>query len=400
MKCVLFDDAKWSNFFPITLTRSIGDLRVGILKLRQRISAYLDMIISNVIVSSQLEAIYKERHKDWQVNELEAVDTIFVNSRLKIDEKVKKQILALQKGECLIKDNVILAARLQPKKGKYQAESVEKIFSDLTKIEPSEIGYWKYLWDLIQANSHYINRDFNYFFYEKDNYFETELGTTVINPYNVWIGEGTVIKPGVVIDAADGPVVLDENVTILSNSVIIGPVYIGKGSTIKSGAKIYAGTSIGPVCKIGGEIEETIFQGYSNKQHDGFLGHSYLGEWINIGAGTNNSDLKNNYQTVAAYFYPENKKIDTKGNFLGTIIGDHSKTGINATINTGTVIGVGCSLFGSELIRDHKPSFSFGTGSKTVKYTVTEFLETAALVKKRRGLDLSGSEKELYSQID
>ncbi|MEA2097321.1 MAG: putative sugar nucleotidyl transferase, partial [Candidatus Cloacimonadota bacterium] len=383
MNFVIFDDEKRSNFFPITYTRSTGDLRIGILKLRQRISSYLDLSGTNVIVSSELEDIYKERHKNWKVNEVTDDETIFINSRIKIDENAKKAILNLQKDECLIKDDNILAARCTLDKKIISSENLNSLFSNLKRIENSDINCWEYLWELIEENAEYIKRDFNDVFYDKDNYFETELGTTVINPYNVWIGEGTVIKPGVVIDATDGPVVIDENVTILPNAVIIGPVYIGKGSTIKVGAKIYEGTSIGPVCKIGGEVEETIFQGYTNKQHDGFLGHSYLGEWINLGADTNNSDLKNNYKTVSIYFYPDKKKIDSQSHFLGVIIGDHSKTGINSTINTGTVIGIGCSLFGADLIKNHILSFNIGTGTRSAEYILEEFIETAVLVKKR-----------------
>lgn len=399
MDFVIFDDQKRSNFFPITLTRSTGDLRVGILKLRQRISSYLELSETNIIVSSELEAIYKERHKDWKVNETPKEETIFINSRIKIDEYSKKAILELKQDECLIKDKTVIAAKCTSNKNKITSENLNSLFSDLKRIENPKINCWEYLWELIAENADYIKRDFNDVFYDKDNYFETELGTTVINPYNVWIGDGTKIKPGVVIDATDGPVVLDENVTVMPNAVIIGPAYIGKGSTIKVGAKIYEGTSIGAVCKVGGEVEETIFQGYTNKQHDGFLGHSYLGEWINLGADTNNSDLKNNYKTVSIYFYPDKKKIDSKCNFLGVIIGDHSKTGINSTINTGTVIGVGCSLFGADLIKNHIPSFKIGSGAKSVEYFLEEFLDTAVLVKKRRGLKFSESEKELYSII-
>jgi len=205
--------------------------------------------------------------------------------------------------------------------------------------------------------------------------------------------------PGVIIDATNGPVISDENVKIMANSVIIGPVYIGKNSTIKIGAKIYEGTSIGPVCKIGGEVEGTIFQAYTNKQHGGFLGHSYLGEWVNIGAGTNNSDLKNNYKNVTIYFHTEGKKIDSGSQFIGTFIGDHTKTGINSTINTGSVIGVGCNLFGRELITDFIPSFSWGDASNLSEYVEDKFLETAEIVKKRRKLKLTANEKELYRNI-
>ena len=225
------------------------------------------------------------------------------------------------------------------------------------------------------------------------------MGTTILNPYNIWIGKDAKIKPGVIIDASDGPVILDENALIMPNAVLVGPVYLGKNSMIKVGAKIYKGTSIGPVCKVGGEVEETIFQAYSNKQHDGFLGHSYIGEWVNIGAGTTNSDLKNNYRNVEVYFYPSGKKVDSESKFVGTFIGDHTKTGINSTINTGTVVGVGCNLFGRELIKDFIPSFRWGEGSELTEYQEDKFLETVKIVKQRRNLKLTKNEKELYTNI-
>ncbi len=399
MKYILFDDNSWSNFFPITLTRSTGDLRVGILKLRQRISAYFGLKETNIIISSFLEKIYSERHKKWQVNIITAEDTIFINSRLKVDENITRKIKKLSPNSCLVYENTILAARQIPKAGKTSSEDIHDLFKKLKKIDVEKKYTWEYLWEFIKENAEYIKRDFMDFFYEKDNFFKTEPGVTVINPYNVWIGEKADIMPGVIIDATNGPVVLDKNVKIMANSVIIGPVYIGKNSIIKTGAKIYEGTSVGPVCKIGGEVEGTIFQAYTNKQHDGFLGHSYLGEWVNIGAGTNNSDLKNNYKNVAVYFYPEGNKIDSVSQFIGTFIGDHTKTGINSTINTGSVIGVGCNLFGRELVTDFIPSFRWGDASNLSVYIEDKFMETAKIVKRRRKLKLTANEKELYRNI-
>ncbi len=396
---VIFDDEKRSNFFPITLTRSTGDLRVGILKLRQRISYYFELSETNIIVSAELEAIYKERHSEWKINELSTDVTIFINSRLKIDENTKNLILALQLNESIVNGDTVLAAKCTPKANEINAENLTDLFSNLKKNENKDLKCWEFLWELIEENSGYIKRDFNEVFYDKDNYFETELGTTVINPYNVWIGEGTSIKPGVVIDATEGPVVLDESVTIMANAVIIGPAYIGKGSTIKVGAKIYEGTSIGPDCKIGGEVEETIFQGYSNKQHDGFLGHSYLGEWINLGADTNNSDLRNDYLPIPLYFYPKQKKVDTGCQFVGAVIGDHSKTGINCTINTGTVIGVGCNVVGSDMIINHVPSFRWGFMKTLVEQEFEKFCKIAEAVKRRRKLEFTQAERDLYSMI-
>ena len=400
MKVTIFDDEFYRNFFPITLTRSTGDLRVGILKLRQRLQSFFHTEETNVIIPEFLEEIYRERHPKWQINELsDDKETIFVNSRLRINSELAEKIEELTENTCLIKNEIIIAGKMRSKEGKISSENISEIFANCKKESVDNAELWNYTWEFIAENSNYIEEDFRNFFYEKDNFFETETGVTVLNPYDIWIGDGAEMKPNVVLDASEGPIVIDENAVIMANAVIIGPVYIGKKSRIKVGAKIYEGTSVGPVCKVGGEVEETIFQAYSNKQHDGFLGHSYIGEWVNLGADTNNSDLKNNYKTVKSYFYPSRKKIDTGNTFVGTVIGDHSKTGINSTINTGTVIGVGCNLFGRELIKDFIPSFSWGEGENLSEYRLDKFLETAQIVKKRRNLELTAAEKELYSKI-
>ncbi len=398
MKYVIFDDdKKRENFFPITLTRSISDIRVGILKLRQRISAYFELAETNLIISENLEKIYKERHSDWNINKLENEKTIFINSRLKVSNNIVKIIKSIKTDSCLMQNDDVIAAKFTPKSGFVNSEQISKLFSKLEKIEFQKEILWKYWWDFISNNSKYIKQDFENFFYYKENFFNAPQGVTILNPYNIWLGENSKIAPGVVIDAINGPVIIDENASVMPNAVIVGPVYIGKKSIIKVGAKIYEGTSIGPVCKVGGEVEESIFQAFSNKQHDGFLGHSYIGEWVNIGADTNNSDLKNNYKNVESYFYPEKKKVNTKSQFVGAVIGDHTKTGINSTINTGAVIGVGCNLFGSKLIKDFISSYKWGDGD--IEHKLDNFLETANLVKQRRSLKISNAEKELYSKI-
>ena len=396
MNFIIFDDEKRENFYPITLTRSTGDLRVGVLKLRQRLNAYFNIEEDKIIISTDLETIYKERHPEWKINEIVSEDTIFINSRTIIDDEVCEKIKALELNMALESNGEIVAARLIP-----QTKNVKDIFEQFSKCQgmETEIGLWQYIWQLIEANGEYIQKDFTNFFYEKDNFFETEMGITILDPYNIWLGEGTSISPGVVIDASEGPVILDEGAKIMPNAVIIGPAYIGKNSTIKVGAKIYEGTSIGPVCKVGGEVEESIILAYSNKQHDGFLGHSYLGEWVNLGADTNNSDLKNNYSNVKVYHYPSKKQVDSGTQFMGMVVGDHTKTGINSTINTGTVIGVGCNIYGKDLVTNFTGDFSWGEAGNFTKYRLDKFLETAELVKARRKLKLSEEEKELYKKI-
>ncbi|MCD4817154.1 MAG: hypothetical protein K8S23_00505 [Candidatus Cloacimonetes bacterium] len=395
MQIIVFDDNKRSNFFPITLIRSTGDLRVGILKLRQRILSFFETEKVNILISKELENIYKERHSKWNVNEFSKEETLFINSRLKIDEEIIKKIDAISKNQALVYQNEIVAIKIDLEETYLSSEILHFSEIKFDKIELTENPFWNYLWNLIKENSIYIQQDFENYFYDKNNKFEMETGVTILNPYNIWIGENVEIKPGVVLDASEGAIIIDEGAKILPNSVIIGPVYIGKKTVIKALAKIYEGTSIGPVCKIGGEVKGIIIQAFSNKQHDGFLGHSYLGEWVNLGADTNNSDYKNSYKNVECYSYPDEKKVDTNSKFMGCIIGDHSKTGINTMINTGTVIGVGCNLLGSDLKSDFIESFSW----EIENYDIEKFIKAAEIVKYRRQLLMSEDEKELYRRI-
>lgn len=396
MRIVIFDDQSIRNFYPLTFTRSTGDLRVGILKLRQRIAAFLGSDPHDIIVNKNLQKLYNERHQDWKINEFSDDEAIYVNSRIKITEKLADQILAIPKDSSLVCDKQIIAARFCS--DITESDNFLMQIERLSRIE-IEAKFWNHTWEFIAENSEYIKKDFEDFFYDKDNFFETEMGVTVLDPYNIWIGDGCKIAPGVIVDASEGPVVLDENVTIMPNAVIIGPCYIGKNSKIKVAAKIYEGTTIGATCKIGGEVEESIISDFSNKQHDGFLGHSYLGEWVNLGADTNNSDLKNNYGEVKMYDYVSQKKISSGTRFLGMIMGDHSKTGINSTINTGTVIGIGCNLFGRNIISNFIPDFSWGEAENLSSYRFEKFCETATRVKQRRDKVLTDCEKELYKKI-
>jgi len=205
--------------------------------------------------------------------------------------------------------------------------------------------------------------------------------------------------PGVVIDAESGPVWIDDHAQIMPQAVLEGPLAVGANSIIKVGAKIYENTTIGPVCKVGGEVEESIFQSYSNKQHDGFLGHSYLGSWINLGADTNNSNLKNNYAEVQIWNYPQERLISTGRQFCGLIMGDHSKCGINTMFNTGTVIGVSANIFGSNFPRNFIPSFSWGGASGFITYALDKASETADLVMNRKNEDYTDEDRKIMKHI-
>ena len=219
----------------------------------------------------------------------------------------------------------------------------------------------------------------------------------IVEPELVAIGSKAVIRAGAVIDASDGPVMVAAGAIVMPNATVVGPVAIGAGAVIKAGAVILSGTSVGRVCKVGGEVDETIFADYSNKQHDGFLGHAYVGSWVNIGAATNNSNLKNTYGAVR--MWNAGRVRDTGRQFMGVVLGDHSKTGINVVFNTGTVVGFNCNLYASEMPDAFVPSFSWGHGRDIVPYDLEKAIQTAIVVMQRRGVTFTDAHHRLFERL-
>ncbi len=222
-------------------------------------------------------------------------------------------------------------------------------------------------------------------------------GVYLMSSDNIWIADSARIDPGVVIDAQNGPVYIDENAHIFPQATIIGPAYIGRNCHIKIGAKIYEGTSLGEECKVGGEVKSSIIHSFSNKQHDGFLGHAYLGQWVNLGADTNNSNLKNNYGAVRVHV--NGKEIDSGSTFVGLTMGDHSKCAINTMFNTGTVAGIMCNIYGADFPPKWIPSFSWGGSGGFTEHDVDRALTVARKVMERRGVTLGQAEEKLIREV-
>ena len=392
----IFEDDRFVNFFPLTYMRPIFDLRCGILKLRQKISFIFSETDCNLILRTELEKLYENRFPQKNINRIQKGKNIFVNGSIIVDEKVKKLLFSIPNKTGLFNEKICIGFRTDfDSDEKISSEDISRITKNISRKE-IDFSAFNYIWEIVDRNSKEIISDYNKIVKSKKNHLNNYENFYKINSENIFIGKDVSIEPNVVLDATKGSIFIDDKARLMSNCVIKGPVYIGKNSVVKVGAKIYSGTSLGKMSKVGGEIEETIFQGYSNKQHDGFLGHSYLGEFVNLGADTNNSNLKNNYKTIKSYFYPMKKFIDTNLQFFGMVIGDHSKSGINTTFNTGCVIGLGCNLYSADLFSGFIPSFSWGTAKKLYDYRSTKMLETAEIVKKRRNLTLNSIEKNLF----
>lgn len=362
----IFDDEFKSKLLPLVYLRPSCDLRCGILTIREKME----------ISAKKLKSISKKY-------------SVFINGRLLIDDSIIS-IIKKSHDECLlIKEGQIAAAIIEnadvlKNKDFLTTKDFEKLRIKKQNINAEFITY---PWDLIYKNSKEIESDVKRLNLISIKNTKKYSGVYFINKKNIFIGKNIEIKPCTVLDASEGPIIIDDNAKILPNSTIIGPVYVGKYSIIKAGAKIYQGTSIGPFCKVGGEVEGSIFLGYSNKQHDGFIGHSYICEWVNLGAGTNNSDLKNNYSNVSVW--NDGKIIDSGLLFMGLIIGDHSKSAIGTTFNTGTVIGVSSNIFGAGFPEKFIPSFSWGGVGKITEYDFEKALQTAKVVMKRRNIEMT-----------
>ena len=265
-------------------------------------------------------------------------------------------------------------------------ESVEK------KSKEFKNKYLENIWDAIFFQSEIIQTDFKC--YLESEKYKVHPSVVLENSQNIFIGKGTEIKAGSILDATKGPIIIENHVTIDIGALIQGPVFIGPQCIINPGSKLRGNITVGSYCKLGGEIEDTIFQGFSNKQHDGYLGHSYIGEWVNLGANTNNSDLKNNYGNIRIQL--NNEIIDTNKQFLGVMIGDYSRTGISTMINTGTIIGLGANIFGQGFQNKYIPSFQWGENSTT---KLDKFLVAVEKMKNRRNQFLSNEEKEFLKKI-
>jgi len=389
MNYILFEDSEVSNLNPFTLNHASFEIRCGVYSNLERVHNLLssqDKLY--LIVRKEIEDIIRERYPELIVNPKIIPAGLFLNASTIWNENLIKNFAV---NKSYSSNNNLIAIN----------RNISTELSDFNELLKNSIQvtldvdavHLNYLWDSIFIISDIILEDSKKIS-SSSNY---NIDSTVIinNKNNVIINENVQINSGVILDASKGPIILDRNVVIDIGALIKGPAYIGENSKINLGAKLRGNISIGPVCKIGGELEDVIIQGYTNKQHDGYLGHSFLGEWINIGANTNNSDLKNNYSNIRINI-SKDLEINTLKQFLGVLIGDYTKTGISTMLNSGTFIGIGANIFGSEFQPKYINSFKWGKDSKT---DFEKFIETCSKVKDRRNKKLSNIEISLLKDI-
>lgn len=392
MNICIFEDEKYRNLNPLVLSRPVCELRTGTSTLREKMVRSFAPEKVFLMTRDHLQAVFKEQDPAVSFT-LPHEPLLFLNGRLIADASFARSVTGSKEtlffaGDTLVaaqvNDGSAFAARLSS--GELSGYRRKTVKANLVE----------YPWDLVEHNGKEIEREFALYGKQQNDSIQAHL----LDPESIYIGKNVNILPGTVIDATEGPVIIEEDVTILAHCYLAGPLFIGKDSLIRAGARIYGPTSIGPICKIGGEVSESIFHGYANKQHDGFLGHSYIGAWVNIGADTNNSDLKNNYKSVTVYI--NNEPVDTGLTFVGTFMGDHSKTSINTALNTGTVIGFCVNIFGEGFPPKFIPSFSWGGKRKFMTHKLEDAIETARRVMQRRNTPLTeayaGMMKVIFEQ--
>ena len=401
MHICIYEDSGCNNLLPMTYVRPVYDLFCGMVSLQEKLIRNFPQASITLHTRSVLEKVVRDRYPDCLVNEFPAglEEILFINGRSLLNSKT--ELNKLGKNQSFIINDTVVAARLSGAELTIPIETVQNgitIDLDETAIERQKVDgiLVEYIWDLIQANGDQIRSDFTFAIQGRGDAVIDD--GTIINDENVFIDKTAKIMPHVVVDGSNGPVFIDRDVVIQPHVYVQGPVYIGPSVLIKAGAQIYSGSSIAEGCKIGGEVNNSIILPWSNKAQGGYLGSSYVGSWVNIGAGTNNSNLKNNYGAVKVTV--DGEAIDTGLQFMGLIMGDHSKCGINTTFNTGTSIGINCNLYGSVIHENHIPSFTWGSavGGYTT-YKLEKALSVNKIVMSRRKKSLKRNDEELLRNV-
>ena len=387
MEFILFDSTDRDRLLPFTHTRPVADIRCGILTMRDRWEKHLGKSTST-LTENYLQKIFPFNGGN---------DNVYINGAVFANAGLNTAIHNLDKGFALVKGDLVIAARL--------AESIDNItgFHKYVKTLPTreftgDIYAIKNIWDIFSLNDRAIRDDYA-FLTKGRNSAPIPEGITVTGKEHLFIEEGAKIYAGCIINAATGPVYIAKDTEILEGTMIRGPFAMDEHAVIKMGAKIYGATTIGPGCKVGGEINNAVFFANSNKAHDGYLGNAVIGEWCNLGADTNCSNLKNNYDEIKIWDEAANKSVKTGLIFCGLLMGDHSKCSINSMFNTGTVAGVSCNIFGGGFPEKFISSFSWGGSDGVTTYDFNRAMETANRMMGRRNKKLSEAEIELYRYI-
>ncbi len=381
MNYILFDGPVRNALLPFTFTRPVADIRIGILTIREKWEKYLGSTTTTLA----------EEYLSEKYPMVEMEENVMINASFLPNDILSEMISNLEKKQAVFKGDDIIAF--------YTTENQEEVDFDTYEIleYDEDCLAIENTWDIFAKNDIAIREDFELLTEDRKSQ-PIPKSVNAISPENIFIEKGAKLE-FVTLNASTGPIYIGANSEIMEGSVIRGPFALCEFGRVKLATKVYGATTVGPYSVIGGEVSNSVLFGYSNKGHDGFLGNSVLGEWCNIGADSNNSNLKNNYEEVKLWSYETENFAKTGLQFCGLMMGDHSKCGINTMFNTGTVVGVSTNIFGSGFPRNFVPSFSWGGASGFTTYITKKAFETAKIVMARRNVEFDEKEAKILEHV-
>lgn len=384
-KIILVDDATVkTDLLPLTYTRPVADLRVGITTIKEKWER-----ATGAECRYLTDDYLSEKYPCFATG----TDALFVNGNILPTEHLVSVILQLEPETELTCQGHRIAFRTSVK-------SAGEEYAGLTSVEyPGEITEVKFLYDIFLLNDRAVKDDFDYLTAGKESAPLSDSNIVIGDPSLVFLEPGAVVE-GAFINTKNGPVYVGRDAEIMEGSALRGPVALCEHSVVNMGSKIYGATTIGPWCKVGGELNNVVMLGYSNKAHDGFLGNAVIGEWCNIGAGCVASNLKNDYTEIKLWNYNARRFARTGLQFCGLMMGDHSKAGINTMFNTATVLGVGVNVYGSGFQRNFLASFSEGSRAGFTDVPMSKFFDVARRVMARRGCELTETDCRIFEHIN
>ncbi len=410
MNIYIYEDSKHAQFSPLTLLRPVYHLRTGVLSLCHRLSRQFEHDVVGFVTRDQISAVVAQRYREHPTNIIKKGDgpILFLNGRIRDCGDLVKQVAEARFSTVFRESetgDAVALLLLADNLSSFPTVATQAEYMNLFQAQKSNVmefdttaSLYNFSWELMADIEARIVDDVAML---KDSLpaptnVRIHDGAFLVNEHQVFIGHDVEILPGAVLDASSGPIYIESNVRIEPHAAIVGPCFIGAGTTVLAG-KI-SSSSIGHTCRVGGEVEASIFQSYVNKYHAGFIGHSYVGSWVNFGAMTTNSDLKNNYSSIKLTV--NGQAVDSGAIKVGSFIGDHTKFGIGTLLTTGVTIGVSCNLFGGSLISDREvPSFSWGQTGSYDRYQFDKAVETASIACSRRNVTLSEEETAVLKAV-
>jgi UDP-N-acetylglucosamine diphosphorylase/glucosamine-1-phosphate N-acetyltransferase len=387
MNIIFFDDQARTTLLPLTFTRPVAEIRIGILTIHEKWKRRL-----------------KADHISWLTDPLLAEkfpvhvtdDNLLINGAVLPNPRLVVEISELPADARLVWNGITVAARMSGE----QVKSISTADAPMTSkslSSTSAVVKLNHCWDIFSGNDAALRDDFELLTAGRTS-APVSASNRVIGNGGLFLEEGAVAE-GAVLNTTTGPIYIGKDAEIMEGCLVRGPFSLGDHAQLKMGAKIYGATTIGPECRVGGEVNNSVIMGYSNKAHDGFLGNSVIGEWCNLGADSNNSNLKNNYSIVKVWSYKEENYVNTGLQFCGLIMGDHSKCSINTMFNTGTVVGVSANIFGTGFPPKYIPSFSWGGSEGFTTYRLEDASEVAQRVFERRKLTFGETDRKLFREL-